>query len=153
MVKITNGENMTIEEIEREWEKDHPINETDLGAEARNIPKLHSKYYKMYVRAALKLKKLKADLVELEKDKKDYYNGSMSREDLTERGWKPYQEKLLRVDIPKYIESDKDVQELSLKIGYLSEVVKYLEEIIRNINNRNFLLKTILDYNRFTSGG
>jgi len=41
---------------------------------------------------------------------------------------------------------------LSLKIGLQEEIVAYLESIIKHISNRNFLLKTIVDWEKFRTG-
>jgi hypothetical protein len=51
-----------------------------------------------------------------------------------------------------YLESDKDIINLSLKIGLQEAVVEYLESIIKQINNRNFILKNILDWEKFRTG-
>lgn len=143
---------MKLEEIEKQWELDSKFDETDLINETKKIPLLHSKYYKLYVRSALKVKKMKFDLIELQRVKTEYYNGSLAKEELDKRNWKPCQLKILRTDIPKYLESDKDIIELSLKISYHSENTKFLEEIIKQLNNRNFLIKNVIDYLKFTSG-
>jgi hypothetical protein len=143
---------MNIEEIEKQWEEDSKIDETSLLSESAKIPKLHSKYYKLYFRAAMKLQKLKAELLELEKLKIEYYNGTLAEEDLKERGWKPNPLKILRTDINRYVEADKDIIELSLRIAYHSEIATYLENIIKQINNRNFIIKNMIDWLKFSNG-
>ncbi|MFA7407654.1 MAG: recombination mediator protein UvsY [Anaerolineaceae bacterium] len=144
---------MTLEEIEKEWEQDAKIDETNLVRASSDIPKFHSKYYKLLVRSALKVKKLKGDLTELERLKFEYYNGSLPEEDLKAKGWKPNALKILRADIPRYIDSDKDIIDLSMKISYHSEITKFLEDIIRQVNNRNFIIKSMIDFMKFSNGG
>lgn len=144
---------MDIEEIEKMWAVDGKIDETNIAREGSRIPELHSKYYKMYYRAVMKTNKLKSELKVLEKDKIEYYNGTMAQEDLKERGWKPNPLKILRSDMDKYIQSDKDIIELCLKIDYYAGMSKFLEDIIKQINNRNFQLKTIVDWLKFQNGG
>ena len=144
---------LTIEQINKEWAEDCKISETDLIRESSKIPQLHHKYYQYYVNEGLRLKKLKAEMSELEKLKTEYYNGSMDEEELKQHGWKPNPLKILRADIPKYIESDKDIINLSLKIAYQESLTKYLEDIIRQINQRNFIIKNMIEWARFTSGG
>ena len=71
------------------------------------------------------------------------------------RSMKPDQKvklKILRADVPSYLEADPDVIKLSLKIGFQDEIVAYLESIIKHISNRNFLLKTIVDWEKFRTG-
>jgi hypothetical protein len=143
---------MTIEEINSMWAEDAKIDESNIGRESAKIPELHNKYYLMYVKEALKSRKLKSDLKELEKAKTEYYNGSMDQEELKLRGWKPNPLKILRQDIDKYIESDKDIIQLSLRIAYHDSTAKYLEDIVKQINNRNFIIKNIIDWAKFTNG-
>jgi hypothetical protein len=42
--------------------------------------------------------------------------------------------------------------ELNIKIAYQSELVEVLEEIMKNINTRGFVIKNSIDFLRFTSG-
>jgi len=144
---------MDLEEINKMWAKDCKIDENDISREARRIPEMHNKYYMLYVKAGLKVKKLKADLTELEKAKMEYYNGSMDEAELRQRGWKPNPLKLLRQDVAKYIESDRDIIHLSLNIDYHLSMANYLEDIIKQINNRNFLLSNIINWEKFRAGG
>lgn len=144
---------MDIDEINKLWAQDCKIDETNLSRESSRIPELHNKYYNLYYREALKIRKLKSDLVELEKAKTEYYNGSMDELELKDRGWKPFALKVLRNDLDKYIQSDKDIIELSLKISLHEERGKYLENIVRQINNRNFIIKNMIDWVKFQAGG
>jgi hypothetical protein len=143
---------MRIEDIVAEWSKDCEIDVTNVSSESANIPKLHNKYYQYYMQEGLKLRKLKADHKELLKLKGEYYRGEMSMQELSEFGWDPQPLKILKSDIPAYIDADKDVINASLKIGMQEEKVDYLEQIIRMISNRGFQLKTIVDWERFRTG-
>lgn len=143
---------MRIEEIVESWSKDCEIDQTNVSNESASIPKLHNKYYQMYMQEGLKLRKLKADNKLLLKLKGEYYRGELSIEELNDHGWEPQPLKILKGDIPSYVEADKDVIEMSLKIGMQEEKVDYLESIIRMISNRGFQLKTIVDWERFRTG-
>lgn len=140
------------DDINEMWAKDAPIDETNLVGESKRIPSLHSKYYSKYYEEALRVKKLRADLAQMKRDKMEYYGGSMAEEDLRERGWKPFQLKVLRNDLDKYIISDKDIIKLSLKIDYHSIRANYLEDIIKSIHSRNFVIKSMIDVMKFQSG-
>jgi hypothetical protein len=140
------------DDINEMWAKDAPIDETNLVGESKRIPSLHSKYYSKYYEEALRVKKLRADLAQMKRDKMEYYGGSMAEEDLKERGWKPFQLKVLRNDLDKYIISDKDIIKLSLKIDYHSIRANYLEDIIKSIHSRNFVIKSMIDVMKFQSG-
>lgn len=141
-----------IEKINKEWAEDSTIDETNIIRESARIPKLHHKYYMLYINQGLKTTKLKEDLKELKKAKIEYYKGEMDDHELKKRGWKPNPLKILRTDIDKYIEGDGDYINMSLKVAFNEAATKYLEDIIKQINNRNFVLKNIIDWSRFTSG-
>jgi hypothetical protein len=106
----------------------------------------------MYYREALTVKKLKYDYKEMEYDKREWFNGDMAEEDLRERGWKPYQKKVMRQDMDKYIQADKDIIRISLKIDYHTERAKFLEDIVKTIHGRNFIIKSMIDIMKFQAG-
>jgi hypothetical protein len=141
-----------IEDIYSEWAKDGEIDQVNLSTTASDIPKLHNKYYRMYVEEGMKLKRQRADYKVMVKLKNDYYRGDLDSEELKQYGWDPQPLRILKSDIPTYVEADKDVIEASLRMGLQEAKVDYLESIIRQINNRNFILKSIIDWERFRTG-
>jgi hypothetical protein len=143
---------MKLDEIVSLWSKDCEIDQTNISSESANIPKLHNKYYLIYMEEGMKLRKLKFDLKQLQKLKGEYYRGELAMEELQEYGWEPQPLKILKQDIPTYVDADNDVINLSLKIGMQQEKVEYLESIIRQITNRGFQLKTIVDWEKFRTG-
>ena len=143
---------MSTDDISEIWAKDCKIDESNLVGESKKIPELHNKYYTMYYKEALKVKKLRYDYKELELAKREWFDGSMAEEDLRERGWKPQQKKIIRQDIDKSIQSDRDIINLSLKIDYHSTRANYLEDIIKTIHSRNFVIKNMVDILKFQHG-
>lgn len=143
---------MNLEEVQELWSKDCRIDETNLVGEAARIPVLHEKYYMRYVKESLRAQKLRADLIKLEKDKHEYYAGTMSKEDLAERGWEPFRLKVMKSDMSKYINSDNDIVELGLRIAYVESIAKFLEDIVRQINNRNFIITNMAKVMMFQQG-
>lgn len=140
------------EDIHELWAVDCKIDETNLARESKRIPELHNKYYTLYYKEVLRVKKLKSDYKTLEFDKREYYDGSMAEEDLRDRGWKPYQKKVLRNEVDKYIQADADIIQLSLKIDYHMERAKFLEDIVKTIHSRNFIIKNMVDVMKFQAG-
>ena len=63
----------------------------------------------------------------LKKEKWQYYSGNKSE--------KPFELKILRQDIPTYLESDEDLIKLQSKLDYLKVVKSYLEHIVKNLHN------------------
>jgi hypothetical protein len=143
---------MSTDDISEIWSKDAKIDEANLVGESKRIPELHNKYYTMYYKEALRVKKLRYDYKELELAKREWLDGSMAEEDLKQRGWKPSQRKILRTDIDKYLQADPDIIRLSLKIDYHTANADYLEDIIKTIHSRNFVIKSMIDVLKFQHG-
>lgn len=144
---------MDITKIFEEWDKDGAIDQGNISRTATDIPKIHNKYFRFYVEEGLKLKKLRAEYKILVRLKTEWYKGDLDEEEMKIHGWKPQPLKILRADIPQYIESDPDIIKKTLIVGLQEEVVGYLESIVKQINNRNFILKTIVDFEKFRTGG
>lgn len=142
---------MKLEEIEALWEQDSKIDRTDLDNESLKIPLLHSKYYKIYLREKIQLKAEEQTYKQFYKLKHEYYTGKLSQEDLNEYGWEPFQF-VLKNDLQVYIDSDKDISDKLLKLQVQREKVELLENIIKTLNGRGFLIKNAIDFIRFTSG-
>lgn len=144
---------MKIEDLYNEWAKDGEIDQINISNESARIPKLHNKYYMMYVQEGLKLKKLRADYKRIKGLREDWYLGELAKEDLDELNWQPYLGKRpLKTELHNKIESDNVLINHSLKIGLQESLVEYLESIIKQITNRGFQLKTIVDWERFRTG-
>ena len=143
---------MKLEEIFTEWEKDSNIDITELGEESLKISKLHNKYFRILSYERMQYKKLDAELKMLRLEKHEFYTQGPTKETM-ERGWKlPAVGKILRSDVNNYIDSDRDIVNLSLKIGMQIEKIDLLESIIKVIINRGYNLKVDLDWEKFKMG-
>lgn len=143
---------MKLEDIFAEWEKDSKIDRTELGEESLKIAQLHHKYFKIFSNERLTLRKLNVDYKQLKLAKYEFYTMGPT-EETQELGWQlPPQGKILRADAQQYVEADKDIINLSLKIGLQEEKLELLESIIKGLNSRGYNIKTALDYLKFTSG-
>ena len=143
---------MKLEEIHSTWALDAKINPLDLSGESLNTPKLHGKYLKILSEERLKLKKLRSSKDELTLAKTEYFMGKMAREDMQARGWEPFTMRLLKQDVPTYMNADQDVIRLNLQIGLQEEKVEVLESIMKTIANRGFQIKNYIDWKKFENG-
>ena len=100
---------MKLEDIIKEWSQDCKIDTIALDKESLRIPTLHNKYLKIYTSENLLLRKMTHNFKEMERDKFEYYSGKMCEEDLKERNWDQFDHKLLKQDIPRYLDSDSDL--------------------------------------------
>jgi len=143
---------MKIEDIVSEWDKDSKIDETELGTEAAKIPKLHNKYLKFFMGERIVLFKMKAKNKKIRKGLLEYYLGELDRDELEILGRDQFYKKLLKNEVDTYIESDDLYIESNLEVAMQQEKVDYLEAIIKSLNNRNFQIKSAIDWYKFTSG-
>lgn len=144
---------MKFEDVFASWEKDSIIDRTELADESLKIPKLHHKYYTIYVAEKATLRKLESDMKKLKLDKYEFFTLGPN-EETKDRGWRlPARGMILKADIPMYMEGDQDIIDLSLKIGMQQEKVELLESIIKSLQTRNFLIKNAIDFTKFSMGG
>jgi hypothetical protein len=140
---------MDIEQLQTEADKDLKINDTELDLESLKTPQLHNKYLKHLNKFKLLLTKSQADLNTLRRDKWEYYTG---KADASVYAQKPFDLKILKTDIDKYLNADEDLQRLSQKVEYLTTVIDFLDRTLRQITNRTFTIKNAIDWRKFTSG-
>ena len=60
---------MKLTELQDEWERDAPIDITNLGKEASRVPILHSKYVTLLSRSKLQLRKAESDYLNTRRKK------------------------------------------------------------------------------------
>ena len=143
---------MTFEELQAQIEKDLSFDETQLDTESLRIPQLHNKYLKHLYSEKLTIKKLRNDMGELLRLKHEYYTGKMDEAALKERGWEPFQLRVLRNDIDMYLDADKDVIKLRGRIQLQEERVDYIEAIVKGIANRGWVIRNAIDWKKFLGG-
>ena len=83
-----------------------------------------------------------------------YYTGKLDQETLENLEWHVFELdiKKNRSDLEMFIESDKDILELTEKISYQKEKIEYLESIVKTLNTRGFQIKNAIEWKRFTMG-
>jgi len=143
---------MKLEDIQNLWDADSQIDRSELGDESLRIVKLHAKYFKIYSQERLLLRKMEADLKELYRDKYEWYNGNISQEQLTERGWEPNPLKILRTDVAMYIGADEVMRTASLRVDLQNEKVLFLESIIKSLSTLGYNIKNAIEWSKFQNG-
>ena len=140
---------MTLEELQQSVNKDFKLDDTELDRESVNIPLLHNKYLIHFNKFNLLRKKADQDYKTLIREKWEYYTGKADPAVYQE---KPFNLKVLRQDVDKYIKSDPEVNKLEQKVTYIQTTVNYLERTLKLISNRTFTIKNAVDWKKFTSG-
>jgi len=140
---------MTLEELQEQADKDLKINDTELDLESLKTPQLHNQYMKHLTKFKLMLSRAETEHNILKREKWEYYTGKADASVYAEH---PFDLKILRTDIDKYLDSDIDLQKAKQKVDYLNTTVDFLDKTIRLISNRGFVIKNAIDWRKFTSG-
>jgi antirestriction protein len=148
-MQSTKSLNMNLDAIQELWEEDSKIDEDNLHTESTKIPSLHAKYYKIF-NNVLVLKKAQENKYKiLKKEKWQYYSGKAEPEVYIE---KPFDHKVLKPDLDKYMDADEDLIRCQTKIEYYSMMLDYLQSILKTILNRTYQLKNAIEWQRFIRG-
>lgn len=143
---------MNIDDIRQLVNKDMSMDETSLDIESMKTPQLHNKYLILFTDEKLILGKLKSDFNVLRKNKWLYYTGKLSKEQLDDFGWDTFDLNILKSDIDKFLDADNDIITLANRILLQQEKVNYLESVIKIINNRQWNIRSAIDWLKFTNG-
>ena len=146
---------MNLEEIQKLWSSDCILDDIQLDLESKKISELHNKYFKIFSDEKLKLVKLESRKKEILKVKWLYYTGKIDKESLERMGWEPFELDIKtrnKIDLDRFMDSDRDYLDIHEKIEIQKEKINYLESIVKSLNTRGFLIKNIIDWRKFTSG-
>ena len=141
---------MNLDQLKEESRKDLIIeNKEQLGSESLKNQKIKLKYLDQRSRFQLLLQKANGDYQRMYRQKWEYYGG---KADVKIYVTKPFDLKVLKNDLAMYISSDEEIIQLMDKIGYLEIVIKYLEGIIKSIDNRGWDIKNAIEWKKFEAG-
>lgn len=143
---------MKLEDIQLAWKKDSEVDRTELGEESLRIPQLHSKYYNLYLEERMSLKKFESAYKKLFKVKFEYYNGTLSEEDLKENGWEPFALRILKSDVSIYMQADEELNELEQRVELQKAKVEFIESIIKNLPARGYQINSAIAWEKFKVG-
>jgi hypothetical protein len=134
---------MNFEQIQNMWSEDSVINDSKLDSESLRIPQLHSKYLNLYSDYIILKEKYEMEQKIIVRELWEYYSGKSEI---------PFEIKLLKQDIPMYIESDDRYQKCLNKIKYYSSISSFLKEVLSSINSRSFVIKNSIEFKKFING-
>ena len=140
---------MNLDEIQSLWSEDSKLDPDNLHTESTGIPTLHAKYYKILNRILLLKKSEENKFKVLKKEKWQYYTGKADPEVYID---KPFDHKVLRQDVDKYMDADEDLIRLISKVDYYQVMISYLDSILKTINNRTFQIKNAVEWQKFIRG-
>ena len=86
---------MELTELRKMVEADAQIDDTELDTESLRLPNLHNKYLNLYHDAKLRYERAANEYNRLYKLKWEYYTGKIDEETLKQKGWEPFEHKIL----------------------------------------------------------
>ena len=141
---------MNLDELKEEARKDLTIdNVENLDSESLKNQKIKAKYLEHKTRYQLLLQRANGDYQRMYRQKGEYYGG---KADAKVYVAKPFDLKVLKNDLAMYISSDEEIITLMDKIGYLEVVIKYIDGVIKSIDNRGWDIKNAIEWKKFESG-
>lgn len=136
--------------LQKMWEKDSKIDIDNLHTESLNIPVLHAKYYDIYNNLMLLRKKSEQQKKNIRHERYEYYSGKADPDIYIKD---PFPKKIRDKDtMAKYLDADERLSGVSLKVEYYDVMLKYIEEILKQIGNRTYQIKNSIEFMRFSSG-
>jgi hypothetical protein len=145
---------VNIDALMEEWSADSKVDETEPGRELSKISSLHAKYLRILTHHNLVCKKLQNEYLRVKKIKWEYYTGDLNNpEDLEAYKLPPLMKKILRQDIPIYLDSDTELNTLLMKKSLHQEIVDFCGSVLKELNNRTFQMNNLIKWEMFTSGG
>lgn len=143
----------TIEELHDEWNKDADIDRTEVGSELLKIPKLHSKYLAIMTHHSAQSKEIAFSMSKARKIKYEYYQGDLNNpQDLEKYNLEPMTKRILKTEIPMYLESDPTLLSLTRKKSLHDEIVATASAILKELNSRTYQLRSFIEYEKFING-
>ena len=140
-----------LEQILKYWDADSNMDQTEPSKELLRIPILHSKYLNILTKHKIASKKAHFDYLRMRKIKWEYFTGKMSKEELDDYGWEPFQF-ALKSDINTYLEADSDLIKLLEKKVYHEEAISVIESIMSELKQRTWQLRDFISWEKFVNG-
>ena len=139
-----------LECIQKMWEKDAHINMDELHTESTNVPILHAKYFEIYNHVILLKKKAEQQQKNIRHERYEYFTGKADPAVYQED---PFFKKVRDKDtLQKYLDADKKLSDINLKVEYYETILNYLESILKVIQNRTYQIKNAIEFLKFQAG-
>tara|TARA_E500000331_G_scaffold293108_1_gene290267 strand:- start:860 stop:1333 length:474 start_codon:yes stop_codon:yes gene_type:complete len=147
-----------FEKLRGEWAEDSHVDfqfkdksyTADLAQLALDIPFIHNKYLNHYTDISQIKTSLEFEIRKLVREKREYYGGEADAKVYAE---KPFGNSIKTQDKMKvYVESDDEVINLEAKIKYLDQMLHWLDQVMKQISNRGFQVKSAIEWEKFING-
>jgi hypothetical protein len=143
---------MKLDDLHTLWAIDQEIDFSQPDKVIRDIPILHAKWWRIYTDERQRYLSYKQEFDTLRHAKFEWYLGRMSDQECKARGWSQQPLRLVRQEVDTYLANDTDLIPLNVKVELISTKLKFVEDVIKHINGRGYLVKSYIDWFRFSNG-
>ena len=141
---------MKLEELQREAKQDLNITDQErLDQESYKNQNIKSKWLDHSTMYDQLLFIAKADHQRMYREKWEYYGG---KADAKVYAAKPFDLKVLKTDLQMYINSDEEILAVQGKIAYYESIIKYIDGVIKSIDNRGWDIRNATEWKKFEAG-
>lgn len=142
-----------LTELQKHWEEDSRIDNTQIAEESIKIPTLHNKYYKLLLAERKEQRKQEILYKQEILAAYNYYKGDYDQNNKRFIKLGPQPKKLIKDEIKMYLDADVDVQTLDYQLFIQKEKIEFLLDVMRQLNNRGFQIKNFIEWQKFINGG
>ena len=141
---------MTLEELQKEARADLAIFDQErLDQESYKNQNIKPKWLEYRTKYDQLLIMSKANHQKMYREKWEYYGG---KADAKVYVAKPFDLRVLKTDLQMYINSDEEILALQGKISYYESIIKYIDGIIKSIDNRGWDIRNATEWKKFEAG-
>jgi Recombination, repair and ssDNA binding protein UvsY len=144
-----------IRDLMSMWTEDSKLDRTDLLAELSRIDSLHAKYLNIHTTHSILWKKAMREYSERKRFWSNYYSGEYNddKDFLKEHSLEPMHKKVLRSEIQEYLDSNEELNNILMKKMIHEEISSYGAEVVKQVRQRSYEVKSYIDYEKFLNGG
>lgn len=143
---------MNLETLKEEIKKDSLIDSTELAKEALKTPAIHGKYLSIHADLRMEYQKLQNAFAIMKLRKWKIYSGKASKEELEQWEEDPFELDVLKTALDKFLDADPTLLKIKTDISVLEIKIKMVEDFLKVLSNRNYAIKSAIDWNKLVNG-
>ena len=144
---------ISLEEMLNDWKEDSIISKTQVTIELLKTPTLHAKYLDHYTYFKAKLAAADRKYNTMGWIKRKYFRGQMEQHELQKYGWSQWQGlKPSSAELNQLLDMDKEMNELKEIVAGYKTAVAAAEYILKEVSGRSWILKSLIEYEKFQAG-
>lgn len=140
---------MKLEEVKEAIIKALEIDAHHLDRSAVETPVRYGQLLTIRSAENMELKRLNILFAEKENEKRLYYSGKADPAVYKE---KPLDVRVLKAEIQRYLDADKELQEIALLIGIQQEKIDLITDALKGVLQKTFHIKAAIDYQKMQNG-